>query len=103
MTFTSTQTIDQVTGEILNTVWSPPQNTTSVTSPVIAGYDNDQAVVAEATFTSESPNKVLTVYYNALAQGLTYSVIDDTTQTILAEDVELATGLSGMPLKLPKR
>ncbi|WP_056957206.1 mucin-binding protein [Ligilactobacillus apodemi] len=98
LTFTSTQTVDQVTGEILNTVWSPAQNTTSITSPVVAGYANDQAVVAAETFTYDSPDKVITVYYNALEQVLTYTVIDDTTQITLAQNVDLATGLTGMPL-----
>ena len=94
-TFVPTYTVDQVTKEnIGEPSWTPETaEFSAVTSPTISGYTSDRSVVEKMTITSSSKDSVVTVYYDANEQRLTYTVIDDGDNgKVLANNELLATG-----------
>ncbi|WP_439956670.1 mucin-binding protein, partial [Ligilactobacillus murinus] len=94
-TFVPTYTVDQVTKEnVGEPSWTPETaEFSAVTSPTISGYTSDQPVVEKMTITPSSKDSVVTVYYDANEQRLTYTVIDDGDNgKVLANNELLATG-----------
>ena len=94
-TFVPTYTVDQVTKEnVGEPSWTPETaEFSAVTSPTVSGYTSDQPVVEKMTITPSSKDNVVTVYYDANEQRLTYTVIDDGDNgKVLANNELLATG-----------
>ncbi|MDE6376421.1 MAG: MucBP domain-containing protein, partial [Ligilactobacillus sp.] len=94
-TFVPTYTVDQVTKEnVGEPSWAPETaEFSAVTSPTVSGYTSDQPVVEKMTITPSSKDSVVTVYYDANEQRLTYTVIDDGDNgKVLANNELLATG-----------
>ncbi|RXV59491.1 hypothetical protein D6C19_11845, partial [Ligilactobacillus murinus] len=94
-TFVPTYTVDQVTREnVGEPSWAPETaEFSAVTSPTVSGYTSDRSVVEKMTITPSSKDNVVTVYYDANEQRLTYTVIDDGDNgKVLANNELLATG-----------
>ncbi|WP_404900044.1 mucin-binding protein, partial [Ligilactobacillus murinus] len=74
--------------------WAPETaEFSAVTSPTVSGYTSDRSVVEKMTITPSSKDNVVTVYYDANEQRLTYTVIDDGDNgKVLANNELLATG-----------
>ena len=91
---------DEVTKAITKGAWSPSTSTfVAVTSPIIAGYTADKPVVeAVDGIIGDSKDVVVKVTYTADKQKVTYTVIDETTQKTLENQVELTTGDSDSAL-----
>ena len=94
--FEAYDTIDQVTGKIINTAYTPATSQTfgAVTSPVVKGYTPDrQPVTEQKGITPQSSNILVIVHYSADAQKATINYIDDTTrQTIKSDTINGNTG-----------
>ncbi|MEY8662909.1 KxYKxGKxW signal peptide domain-containing protein, partial [Ligilactobacillus faecis] len=107
ITFTSVDTIDKVTKEVINTVWSSPQTFVEVQSPTVSGYTPDKAKIESINATHETPESDLsfTVYYAPEQQVLNYQVIDDTENKELVPVTLLGTGESesDVPLSIYQR
>ncbi|MEY8662845.1 KxYKxGKxW signal peptide domain-containing protein, partial [Ligilactobacillus faecis] len=107
ITFTSVDTIDKVTKEVINTVWSSPQTFVEVQSPTVSGYTPDKAKIESINVTHETPESDLsfTVYYAPEQQVLNYKVIDDTENKELVPVTLLGTGESesNIPLSIYQR
>lgn len=91
---------DEVTKAVTKGAWSPSTSTfVAVTSPIIAGYTADKPVVeAVDGIIGDSKDVVVKVTYTADKQKVTYTVIDETTQKTLENQVELTTGDSDSAL-----
>lgn len=91
---------DEVTKAVTKGAWSPSTSTfAAVTSPIIAGYTADKPVVeAVDGIIGDSKDVVVKVTYTADKQKVTYTVIDETTQKTLENQVELTTGDSDSAL-----
>ncbi|WP_170207011.1 mucin-binding protein, partial [Ligilactobacillus murinus] len=97
-TFTSVDTIDQVTKKVIRTVWSPEQTAPVVVSPTIKGYQLDRSEIQQ-TVSADSTDSELThtVLYYPEIQILNVKIIDDTLGEILSEGT-LATGYTNAEL-----
>ena len=64
-TFTKSETIDKVTGDVISsTDWAPTEHTFgTVKTPIVAGYHADQAQAGGFTSTPADPNKTIVVTY----------------------------------------
>ena len=83
--FTGKETIDNVTGKTISTVWTPEsQNFSEVASPIIQGYTADQTLIGDIAVNPTSDNIVKTVTYNPNKQNIHVTFIDDTTGNTLA-------------------
>ncbi|WP_247906086.1 mucin-binding protein [Streptococcus anginosus] len=91
---------DEVTKAVTKGAWSPSTSTfVAVTSPIIAGYTADKPVVeAVDGIIGDSKDVVVKVTYTADKQKVTYTIIDETTQKTLENQVELTTGDSDSAL-----
>ncbi len=100
--FTSVDTLDAVTGEVLKTTWSPAQETTAVTSPTVAGYVADKAKVASQSVSHDTNDLNEVVTYTAGDQTVKVHYIDvygvegdsygPTSGTELKERLQTMTG-----------
>ena len=100
--FTSVNTLDAVTGEVLKTTWSPAQETTAVTSPSVAGYVADKAKVASQSVSHDTNDLNEVVTYTAGDQTVKVHYIDvygvegdsysPTSGTELKERLQTMTG-----------
>ena len=99
--FTSVNTLDAVTGEVLKTTWSPAQETTAVTSPTVAGYVADKAKVASQSVSHDTSDLNEVVTYTAGDQTVKVHYIDvygvegdysPTSGTELKERLQTLTG-----------
>ena len=86
LAFTGQDTIDGVTGEVLETSWTPAQDFVDVASPVLAGYTADRATVSNMGISHDHADIVETVTYNPDAQKATVTYIDGTTGKQLKVD-----------------
>ena len=96
--FTRENTKDLVT----NVQWTPANGTSfgEVVSPTKPGYTADKAKVeAVNNVTEDTADIVETVVYSPETQKLTYTVIDDTTNTTLEDKKDLASGDSNSEVK----
>ena len=83
--FTGKETIDNVTGKTISTVWTPEsQNFSEVASPIIQGYTADQTLIGDIAVNPTNDNIVKTVTYNPNKQNIRVTFIDDTTGNTLA-------------------
>ena len=83
--FTGKETIDNVTGKTISTVWTPEsQNFSEAASPIIQGYTADQTLIGDIAVNPTSDNIVKTVTYNPNKQNIHVTFIDDTTGNTLA-------------------
>ncbi|MDE6376006.1 MAG: hypothetical protein K2L20_02375, partial [Ligilactobacillus sp.] len=99
--FTSVNTLDAVTGEILKTTWSPAQETSAVSSPTVAGYVADKAKVASQSVSHDTSDLNDMVTYTAGDQTVKVHYIDvygvkgdysPTSGTELKERLQTLTG-----------
>ena len=101
--FTRENTKDLVTNVVTNGQWTPANGTSfgEVVSPTKPGYTADKAKVEEVNnVTEDTADIVETVVYSPETQKLTYTVIDDTTNTTLEDKKDLASGDSNSEVKL---
>ena len=100
--FTRENTKDLVTNVVTNGQWTPANGTSfgEVVSPTKPGYTADKAKVEEVNnVTEDTADIVETVVYSPETQKLTYTVIDDTTNTTLEDKKDLASGDSNSDVK----
>ena len=100
--FTRENTKDLVTNVVINGQWTATNGTvfTEVVSPTKPGYTADKAKVeAVNNVTEDTADIVETVVYSPETQKLTYTVIDDTTNTTLEDKKDLASGDSNSEVK----
>ena len=100
--FTRENTKDLVTNVVTNGQWTATNGTvfTEVVSPTKPGYTADKAKVeAVNNVTEDTADIVETVVYSPETQKLTYTVIDDTTNTTLEDKKDLASGDSNSEVK----
>ena len=100
--FTRENTKDLVTNVVTNGQWTPANGTSfgEVVSPTKPGYTADKAKVeAVNNVTGDTADIVETVVYSPETQKLTYTVIDDTTNTTLEDKKDLASGDSNSDVK----
>ena len=101
--FTRENTKDLVTNVVTNGQWTPANGTSfgEVVSPTKPGYTADKAKVEVVNnVTEDTADIVETVVYSPETQKLTYTVIDDTTNTTLEDKKDLASGDSNSEVKL---
>lgn len=67
--FKATETYDKVTNEVLNTEWSAPQESNSVETPVIKGYEADKTSVPVQSFTADSDDAYTVVTYKKIKEA----------------------------------
>ena len=84
LSYTATKTIDRVTGQITQTVWSGNQDFKDVSTPALKGYTADKTVVSDKNIAHDHPAIVETVTYKADAQKATVAFTDKTTGKTLA-------------------
>ena len=100
--FTRENTKDLVKNVVTNGQWTATNGTvfTEVVSPTKPGYTADKAKVeAVNNVTEDTADIVETVVYSPETQKLTYTVIDDTTNTTLEDKKDLASGDSNSEVK----
>ena len=100
--FTRENKKDLVTNVVTNGQWTPANGTSfgEVVSPTKPGYTADKAKVeAVNNVTEDTADIVETVVYSPETQKLTYTVIDDTTNTTLEDKKDLASGDSNSEVK----
>ena len=84
LSYTATKTIDRVTGQVTETVWSGNQDFNDVATPFLKGYTADKTVVSDKNIAHDHPAIVETVTYKADAQKATVAFTDKTTGKTLA-------------------
>ncbi|GAB2028153.1 mucin-binding protein [Lactovum odontotermitis] len=93
VTFTRTGTKNLATGVTTWDKWTSADSTFDKTaSPVIPGFTPDQTSVAEAAASADETIPDVTVRYKADAQKIVYTVIDDTADENLEENVGFDEG-----------
>ncbi len=99
LTFTREVKTDEVTKDVTPGAWAPSTGTfPEVVSPTIDGYTPDKAKVDAENVTADQADIKVTVKYKADKQKVTYTIIDDTTNTTLEDKQELTSGNSDTPL-----
>ena len=99
LTFTREVKTDEVTKDVTPGAWTPSTGTfPEVVSPTVDGYTPDKAKVDAENVTADQADIKVTVKYKADKQKVTYTVIDDTTNTTLEDKQELTSGNSDTPL-----
>ncbi|MCY7232241.1 LPXTG cell wall anchor domain-containing protein [Streptococcus anginosus] len=99
LTFTREVKTDEVTKDITPGDWAPSTGTfPEVVSPTVDGYTPDKAKVDAENVTANQDDITVTVKYKADKQKVTYTIIDDTTNTTLEDKKELTSGNSDTPL-----
>ena len=99
LTFTREVKTDEVTKDVTLGAWAPSTGTfPEVVSPVVDGYTPDKEKVTAVNVTATDADIKVTVKYKADKQKVTYTVIDDTTNTTLEDKQELTSGNSDTPL-----
>ena len=99
LTFTREVKTDEVTKDVTPGAWTPSTGTfPEVVSPTVDGYTPDKAKVDAENVTADQADIKVTVKYKADKQKVTYTIIDDTTNTTLEDKQELTSGNSDTPL-----
>ncbi len=99
LTFSREMKTDEVTKVTTPGAWTPSVGTfPEVISPVVDGYTPDKAKVDAENVTANQEDITVTVKYKADKQKVTYTIIDDTTNTTLEDKQELTSGNSDTPL-----
>ncbi|MBX9075174.1 YSIRK-type signal peptide-containing protein [Streptococcus anginosus] len=99
LTFSREMKTDEVTKTTTQGAWTPSVGTfPEVVSPVVDGYTPDKEKVTTVNVTATDADINVTVKYKADKQKVTYTIIDDTTNTTLEDKKELTSGNSDTPL-----
>ncbi len=99
LTFSREMKTDEVTKVTTPGAWTPSVGTfPEVVSPTVDGYTPDKAKVDAESVTADQADIKVTVKYKADKQKVTYTIIDDTTNTTLEDKKELTSGNSDTPL-----
>ncbi|WP_174721074.1 mucin-binding protein [Streptococcus periodonticum] len=99
LTFSREVKTDEVTKDVTPGVWAPSTGTfPEVVSPTVDGYTPDKAKVDAENVTADQADIKVTVKYKTDKQKVTYTIIDDTTNTTLEDKKELTSGNSDTPL-----
>ncbi|MBZ2155110.1 mucin-binding protein [Streptococcus anginosus] len=99
LTFSREVKTDEVTKTTTQGAWTPSVGTfPEVVSPVVDGYTPDKEKVTTVNVTATDADINVTVKYKADKQKVTYTIIDDTTNTTLEDKQELTSGNSDTPL-----
>ncbi len=99
LTFSREIKTDEVTKNTTPGAWTPSTGTfPEVVSPTVDGYTPDKAKVDAENVTANQDDIKVTVKYKADKQKVTYTIIDDTTNTTLEDKKELTSGNSDTPL-----
>ena len=99
LTFSREMKTDEVTKVTTPGAWTPSVGTfPEVISPTVDGYTPDKAKVDAENVTADQADIKVTVKYKADKQKVTYTVIDDTTNTTLKDKELLTSGASDTPL-----
>ena len=99
LTFSREMKTDEVTKVTTPGDWTPSVGTfPEVVSPTVDGYTPDKAKVDAENVTADQADIKVTVKYKADKQKVTYTIIDDTTNTTLEDKQELTSGNSDTPL-----
>ncbi len=99
LTFSREVKTDEVTKVTTPGAWTPSVGTfPEVVSPTVDGYTPDKAKVDAENVTADQADIKVTVKYKADKQKVTYTIIDDTTNTTLEDKQELTSGNSDTPL-----
>ena len=99
LTFSREVKTDEVTKDVTPGAWAPSTGTfPEVVSPTVDGYTPDKAKVDAENVTADQADIKVTVKYKADKQKVTYTIIDDTTNTTLEDKKELTSGNSDTPL-----
>ncbi|KGM37464.1 mucin-binding protein [Streptococcus sinensis] len=99
LTFSREIQTDEVTKNTTPGAWTPSTGTfPEVVSPTVDGYTPDKAKVDAENVTANQDDITVTVKYKADKQKVTYTIIDDTTNTTLEDKKELTSGNSDTPL-----
>lgn len=85
LTFTDTQLIDRVTGNVISDTWSAPQDFADVTTPVIKGYTPNFTTVSDKSIAYSHEPIVVNVVYTADPQKLQVIYRDKTTGATLSQ------------------
>ena len=85
--FNGAQTIDKVTGNIIDTAWTPENKEfANVNTPILAGYTPDKFSVDSTVVKPDSDNQVITITYSPDTQYAKFNYIDDTTGNQLKQE-----------------
>ena len=85
--FNGVETIDKVTGNIIDTAWTPENKEfASVNTPILAGYTPDKFSVDSTVVKPDSDNQVVTITYSPDTQYAKFNYIDDTTGNQLKQE-----------------
>ena len=85
--FNGVQTIDKVTGNIIDTAWTPENKEfASVNTPILAGYTPDKFNVDSTVVKPDGDNQVVTITYSPDTQYAKFNYIDDTTGNQLKQE-----------------
>ena len=77
-------TVDKVTGQIVKTVWSAPQDFNDVASPSVKGYTADKKVISNKNVVHDHADIAELVTYSPDAQKASVTYVDQTTGKTLA-------------------
>ena len=77
--FTATKVVDNVTGQVVSTEWSPAQDYDDVTSMGIKGYTPTKSIVSNKGVTYDQADITESVIYNPDAQKATITFVDSVT------------------------
>ena len=92
--FDGAQTIDKVTGNIIDTTWTPENKEfAGVNTPILAGYTPDKFSVDSTVVKPDSDNQVVTITYSPDTQYAKFNYIDGTTGNQLKQ--ETSHGVTG--------
>ena len=87
LNYTASKTIDRVTGEVTETVWSPNQDFKDVNTPELQGYTPDRKVVSNKNIAHDAADISELVTYKADNQVVHITYHDDTS----GEDLKMLT------------
>lgn len=86
--FTAKKVVDKVTGEVVSTEWSAPQDFEDVASPAVKGYVADKAVVSNKDIAHDHSDIHEIVTYTPAEQKATVTYVDSLTgKTIMAKEL----------------
>ena len=86
--FTAKKVVDKVTGEVVSTEWSAPQDFEDVASPAVKGYVADKAVVSNKDIAHDHSDIHEVVTYTPAEQKATVTYVDSLTgKTIMTKEL----------------
>lgn len=86
--FTAKKVVDKVTGEVVSTEWSAPQDFEDVASPAVKGYVADKAVVSNKDIAHDHSDIHEIVTYTPAEQKATVTYVDSLTgKTIMTKEL----------------